>query len=220
MPTSHEGLSTQGGFTQEPATENVKSKPQKLGRGIETMFRTLYRVNMDLSGLADAKANIMISINGLIVSILLAAISPKIDSNPILLWPTTLLLVACVISLVFAVLSARPRVRSEPVTLEHVRSGLANILFFGNFSNMVRDDFVIGMEELMGNPDNLYHTMILDIYGLGLVLRKKYRLLRISYTVFMIGLIVGVVAFIIAFYFAAQSGQIPEISTPIPGLTP
>ena len=185
------------------------------------MFRTLYRVNMDLSGLADAKANIMISINGLIVSILLAAISPKIDSNPILFVPTTLLLVACVISLVFAVLSARPRVRSEPVTLEHVRGGLANILFFGNFSNMVRDDFVTGMEELMGNPDNLYHTMILDIYGLGLVLRKKYRLLRISYTVFMIGLVVGVVAFIITFYFAAQTGQaIPDISTPIPGLTP
>jgi len=220
MPTTHESSSTQDGITPQPADENVKDKPKKLGRGIETMFRTLYRVNMDLSGLADAKANIMISINGLIVSILLAAISPKIDSNPILLVPTTLLLVACVISLVFAVLSARPRVRSEPVTLEHVRGGLANILFFGNFSNMVRDDFVIGMEELMGNPDNLYHTMILDIYGLGLVLRKKYRLLRVSYTVFMIGLVIGVVAFIITFYFAAQSGQIPDVSTPIPGLTP
>ncbi len=215
MPTSSESPSTPAGFTQDPTPDLVKSKPPKLGRGIETMFRTMYRVNMNLSGLADAKANIMISINGLIVSILLASIAPKIDSNPILLVPTSVLLVALVISLVFAVLAARPRVPSEAVTLEQVRGGLANILFFGNFSNMTRDDFVTGMNELIVNPDNMYHTMILDIYGIGLVLRKKYRLLRVSYTVFMVGLVVGVVAFIIAFYFAAQSGQIPDVSTPI-----
>lgn len=205
-----------------PPEKKKKKKKKGLGsdRGIETMFRTLYTVNMDLSSLADTKANIMISINGLIISILLAAISPKIDSNPILLIPTTLLLVACLVSLVFAVLSARPRVQSEPVTLDQVRTNEANILFFGNFANMERDDFLTGMRELMLHTDNLYHSMMLDIFGLGLVLRKKYGLLRISYTVFMIGLIIGVLAFIFTFYMAAKGGlSVGEVLGPVQGLT-
>lgn len=191
-------------------TDNAKKgKKDKLGssRGIETMFRTSYRVNMDLSSLADTKANIMISINGLMLSVLLGAISSKIDANPWLLEPTIILLLGCLISLVFAVLSARPRVESTPVSLEDVRQNLANILFFGNFSNMERQDFMTGMKDLMMNTDTLYQNMILDIYGLGLVLRKKYKLLRISYTIFMIGLIIGVTAFIITFYIAARNGQ-------------
>ncbi|MDX1440001.1 MAG: DUF5706 domain-containing protein [Rubricoccaceae bacterium] len=184
------------------------------------MFRTSYRVNMDLSSLADTKANIMISINGLMMSVILGAIASKIDANPWLLYPTTVLLLGCLISLVFAVLSARPRVQRERVTLEQVRSNAANILFFGNFANMEKNEFLTGMKELMQHTDNLYQNMILDIYGLGLVLNKKYRFLRVSYTVFMIGLVVGVVAFLITFFFAAQTGQtIPDVSTPIPGLT-
>ncbi len=204
--------------------DKKKKKKEKGGigssRGIETMFKSSYRVNMDLSALADTKANIMITINGLMLSVLLGAISSKIDANPWLLYPTTILLLACLISLVFAVLSARPRVQSEPVTLDQVRNDKANILFFGNFANMQRDEFLTGMKELMQNTDSLYQNMILDIYGLGIVLRKKYRLLRISYSVFMIGLVIGVLAFIVTFYFAAQAGiPLREASTPIPGLS-
>jgi hypothetical protein len=40
--------------------------------------------------------------------------------------------------------------------------------------------------------------MMMDIYYLGVVLAKKYRYLRIAYTVFMVGLILAVIAFGIA----------------------
>ena len=173
-------------------------KPTGLGtsRGIETMFRSSYRTNMDLSGLADAKANIMISINGIIISIILASISPKIDANPWLLIPTAVLLLTCLASMALAVLAARPRVSSNIIDLEDVRRNRKNILFFGNFVSMPEDDFVIGMKELLQNTDNLYVNMIRDIYGLGSVLMKKFSLLRRSYNVFMFGLIVGVLLFI------------------------
>jgi hypothetical protein len=164
-------------------------------RGVETMFRTSYRVHMDLSSLADTKANIMISINGLILPILLGAISPKIDSNPWLLVPTTVLMIGCLISMVFAIRSARPRVSSEHVTLDQVRKNSANILFFGHYANMTRDDFETGMTELMQDNDRLYRNMIRDLYGLGSVLTTKFQLLRTSYTVFMISIITGVLLF-------------------------
>ena len=178
-----------------------KKKPTKkegLGssRGVETMFRTSYRTNMDLSALADAKANIMISINGIIISIIIASISPKIDSNPWLLIPTSVLLLSCMVSISMAVLAARPRLNSKFIDLESVRSNKANILFFGNFVNMREDDFIIGMKELVQDNDRLYVNMMRDIYGLGTVLEKKFRFLRTSYNVFMVGLIIGVILFI------------------------
>lgn len=169
------------------------------GRGIETMFRTSYRTHIDMSGLADAKANIMISINGIIVSILLASIAPKLDANPWLLLPTTVLLVSCLASLIYAVLAARPRVSSRIITLDQVRQNAANILFFGNFVSLSEDDYIKGMHELLQDSDRLYTSMTRDIYSLGSVLQRKFRLLRTAYTIFMFGLLVGVSLFIVVF---------------------
>ena len=186
--------------------KNNKNKG-KLGsqRGIETMFRTSYRTHLDLSQMADNKANIMISINGIIISVVIASVSPKIDSNPWLLVPTAVLLIGCAISLVYAVLSARPRVTSHVVTLDDVRSNKANILFFGNFVNMREDDYLEGMVSLIDDSDRLYTNMMRDIYSLGRVLTRKYRLLRTAYTLFMVSLVVSVVMFIGVFVIVAPS---------------
>ena len=189
--------------SEHPGGAAAKKKKQKnaghgLGtsRGIETLFKAQYRVNMDLSSLADAKSNIMISINGIIISIILASISPKIDANPWLLIPTIILLIGCLTSMVYAVLAARPRVSSEAITLEEVRQSKANILFFGNFARLTEDDYLEGMTELIKNTDLAYLNMMRDTYGLGKVLIKKYRLLRVAYTVFMFSLIIGVLSFV------------------------
>src|SRR5690554_5830742 len=199
----------EGARAERKAKEKAEKKAKKQGdlgtsRGIETMFRTSYRVHMDLSALADTKANIMITINGLILPILLGAISPKIDSNPWLLIPTTVLMVGCLISMVFAIRSATPRVSEDPVTLEQVRRNTANILFFGHFANMSREDFETGMTELMMDNDRLYRNMIRDLYGLGIVLTAKFKLLRTSYTVFMFSIVIGVLLFIGTYFLVAM----------------
>lgn len=168
-------------------------------RGIETMFRTSYRVHMDLSSLADNKANIMISVNGLIISITLGALAPRIASSPILLIPMGVLVLGCLAALVYAVLAARPRVSSKPVTLADIERNSANILFFGNFVNMPEDEFVEGMVDLMQRTDHLYINMIRDLYGLGQVLKRKFKLLRVSYNLFMAALVLGVGLFFLAF---------------------
>lgn len=181
-------------------------------RGIETLFRTNYRVNMDLTSLADAKANIMISINGLIVSILIASIAPGIDANPWLLYPASLFLLGCLISLIFAVLAARPRVQSTTVTKESALKNRTNVLFFGNFHHLSQDDYVDVMKEVVQDPTQIYEMMIKDIYGVGSVLQKKYEMIRRSYTVFLGALVVGVVGFIGAFAYAATQESGPRSS--------
>ena len=146
---------------KEKKKKKKKKEEDKKGvlgssRGVETMFRTSYRTNMDLSSLADSKANIMISINGIIISIIIASISPKIDANPWLLVPTSILLLTCLFSMSMAVLAARPRLNSKVIDLDSVRRNNANILFFGNFVNMPEDDFLTGMKELLQDTDRLY----------------------------------------------------------------
>jgi hypothetical protein len=205
----------------QDAEEGGKKKKKKKGkdrldstRGIETMFRTSYRTHVDMSALADNKANIMISINGLMASILLASIASKIDSNSWLLIPTTILLSGCVISMVFAVLAARPRLASKVIDLNDVRQNAANILFFGNFTKLPESDYVDAMTTLLRDSPRLYQMMIRDIYSLGGVLERKFRLLRTSYTVFMVGLVAGALAFVIVFLLVVLVGPpAPPVQT-------
>ena len=192
---------------KEAKSESEKKPKKSLGsrkRGTETIFRTSYRTHLDLSSLADTKANIMISINGLILSVILAGVGPRIDANPWILYPVVVLLLVCLVSMVFAILSARPRINRHEVTLDDVRENRTNILFFGNYANMSEEDYVEGMEELLQSGERIYHNMIRDIYGIGSVLMTKYRMLRYSYTVFMVGLVVSVLLFIVFFFIEVR----------------
>lgn len=73
-----------------------------------------------------------------------------------------------------------------------------NLLFFGNFTKIPLEEFQKGMHEIMRDKTSLYNNMITDIYYLGDVLDRKYKILRISYTIFMVGLILTVIAFSVA----------------------
>ena len=183
----------------EQTNEDESSKKQlgSLNRGVSDMFRTSYRNHINLSAIADNKSNIMISINGIIISIIIASFSTRIDPGSWMQFPTAILLITCMISLIYSVLAARPRVSNEKVTLDDVRSNRSNILFFGNFHTMERDDFVTGIEELMSDSERLYDTMARDLHGLGSVLSKKFRLLRVAYNIFMVGLVISVCSFLL-----------------------
>jgi hypothetical protein len=189
------------GQQAEQPKKKKKKKDKGLGsqRGVETLFRSAYRVQMDLTGLADNKANMMISINGIIISILIAAVAPKLDANPWLMAPTTVFLLGTLISIIFAILAARPRVASVPITLSDLRNSKGNILFFGNFSRLSEDDFVEGMIDLMENQELVYETMVRNLYGIGSVLRLKFHYLKIAYNAFMAALVLAVVSFVSVF---------------------
>ena len=193
---------------QETTENSGKKKSGSRRKGISDMIRTSYRTHVELSAIADNKSNIMISINGIIISITIASISTKIDSNPWLLIPTSIILITCMAALIYAILAARPRVSNEPLTLDDVRANQSNILYFGNFSKLSRDDYVTGINELMADSERLYDTMARDLYGLGLVLETKFRLLRIAYNVFMFGLGISVASYILVYILVSGGGML------------
>ena len=170
-------------------------------RSIQTLFRTTLRNHMKLSDIADTKANILLSVNAIIISLALANIIPKLDnpSNEHLLIPTLILICFSVAAIILSILSTRPNVTSGEFTKEQVKNRDVNILFFGNFHKMDFDSYLWGVKEIMKDKDFVYEALVKDLYLLGKVLERKYRLLRLTYTIFMVGIIISVLSFFMAF---------------------
>ncbi|HLG40623.1 MAG TPA: Pycsar system effector family protein [Chitinophagaceae bacterium] len=178
-----------------------KKKEEKLkrpDRGIETMFRITSGNNQRLSDMADNKSHIMITVNSIILSAIISLLLRKLEEYDFLKWPTFLTLAVCVTTIIFSILATRPSIPSGRFSQQDIDDKKVNLLFFGNFYRMNLQDYTSGMLQVMGDRDFLYGTLIKDVYSQGVVLGRKYRLLRISYNIFMYGLIASVLAFVIA----------------------
>ena len=183
--------------------KKLLDKEQKKGkgysRGVESMFRLTARNQINLSSIADNKSNILISVNAIIMSITMTVLVTRFEESPNIIIPTLVFLMFCLVTIVFAILSTRPNISSGKFSKEDIRQNKVNLLFFGNFYNMTLEDYEWAIGELMKNDEDLYSTMIKDQFSLGKVLAKKYKLLRIAYNVFMFGIIISVLTFIVAF---------------------
>lgn len=187
-------------------TETDKIRKDKGGeRGVETMFRNVIRTHVEFSGMADNKANIMISVNTLVLTAIIAILARKLDANPHLIIPTALITLVSLTTLVIATIVTRPKITSGTFTKEDIEKKKANLLFFGNFYNMDLKNFEWGMRELINDKDYLYGSMIKDFYYLGQVLGHKYKYLRICYNIFMYGLIISVIAFAVAVFIHPET---------------
>jgi predicted metal-dependent HD superfamily phosphohydrolase len=200
--------------TEKKAKKKEKKATETLAepkRGIETMFRTMYSNHMKLSDMADKKAGMMIQLNAVILSVIITYFGAKSSSlavtggtsfirNPILAVPMGVLLLTALCSVTTAILSAQPDVTSfkwlkrNPEIATNRR---VNLLFFGQFTKLSLQRFQDGMRELMREKDTLYNNMVTDVYYLGEVLDRKYKLLRVSYSIFMVGLILTALSFAI-----------------------
>lgn len=181
----------------------AKYKSESPDRGIQTLFRVTLKNHLTLSDIADTKANILLSVNAIIISVALSNLIPKLDnpSNSYLIYPTLIFIVFSVISMILAVLATRPNVTSGKFTKEDVKDKKVNLLFFGNFHKMSLPEYEWAIQELVKDNKFIYSSLTKDLYFLGLVLNRKYKILRITYTIFIIGIVISVLAFGIAFRF-------------------
>jgi len=175
--------------------QNKIRKEQLPGRGVESMFRLTARNQINLSSIADNKANILISINSIVLTVLLTIGVGKISDYPNFTIPAIVFIATCLITITFAILSTRPKISSGKFTKEDIFNQKVNLLFFGNFYNMNFEEYEWAIKEMMKDNNYLYSNMIRDQYSLGKVISQKYKLLRIAYTIFMFGLILSTISF-------------------------
>jgi len=176
-----------------------KKKKERPEKGIETMFRITSANNQRLSDMADNKAHILITVNSIILSLVVSLLLRKLDSSNFLMIPTFILLLVSLACVVVSILSTRPSIPEGVFTENDLQKKSVNLLFFGNFYKMSLQHYTAGMVKVMNDKDFLYGTLIRDVYAQGVVLGRKYKLIRLAYNIFMFGLIVSVLAFIIAY---------------------
>lgn len=181
--------------------KEAKEKKDKPEKGIETMFRVSSSNHQRLSDMADNKANIMITVNSIILSAVLSLLLRRLEDQPYLTGPTFLLITVSLATMVLSILSTRPTLPGGTFTMQDVIDKKVNLLFFGNFYSMPLNEYKEAMLKLMEDKDMLYGNLIMDVFAQGIVLGKKYRLLRLAYNIFMFGLIASVIAFCIVSAF-------------------
>lgn len=185
-----------------------ENKASSADRTIETMFRTTAANSQRLSSQADSKAHIMISVNTIIISVILGLVARQIDEFTTLdLIPIVVILLVNIITVIFSILATRPNVANRNFSESDFDQNKVNLLFFGNFFNMSFDDYCNFMMRIMGDKQSLYIVMLRNLYEQGMVLTKKYRMLKISYNVFMYGLILSIITFLIAAKFNNASNS-------------
>ena len=169
------------------------------GRGKESLFRITIRNQVDLIAIADRKANIIISVNTIVISLVIAVLGSGISYRELpilepkaLVYPLTILMLSCLASAIFSILAARPKIikNNDP-------DDALGRLFFGNYYNKSREVFLSEMEELLASNTNIYRNLITDMYNNGKVLNRKYKHLGISYNIFMLGIIACVLVYLI-----------------------
>lgn len=172
-----------------------------MSKGIQTMLRLTSQNHFHLSDMADSKANILISVNAIIISVILGVLMRKLEEVPYLTIPTIIFLLVSVTTIVISIIATRPKVNEGTFSRQDILDKKTNLLFFGNFYKAGFEDYNDAMRKMMSDTDYLYGSLIKDIYTLGTVLGRKYKLVRLAYNIFMVGIIVSVLAFALAVFF-------------------
>jgi predicted metal-dependent HD superfamily phosphohydrolase len=173
-----------------------KKRPDK---GIETMFRITSSNNQRLSDMADNKAQLLITVNSIILSLIVSLVLRRLEDNAFLIIPTFILLMVALGAIIFSILATRPSIPDGVFSDNDLERKKVNLLFFGNFYKMALSDYSKGMVKVMNDNEFLYGTLITDVYSQGVVLGRKYKLIRIAYNIFMFGLIAAVLAYVVSY---------------------
>ncbi|MFT6322396.1 MAG: hypothetical protein ACJAT4_003332 [Granulosicoccus sp.] len=205
-----EELNTEAPKGEKKEKKNKKKKKDSGGlvdnsKGAQVMFKTALRNHIDLTNIADNKANIILTINAIILTIALPLLSTYASENHHLYVPAFFLLSTNMASIVYGALVTRPGKMQGKTDLTKIKEGRSNLFFFGNFYKMKIEEYRIGVTEIISDEDLIDKVIMTDLYYLGQALGRKYELLRTCYTVFMVGMILTVATFVVAFFTAHPS---------------
>ncbi|TAE31520.1 MAG: metal-dependent phosphohydrolase [Cytophagales bacterium] len=178
----------------EKPKKDKKDKKKKASRTTETLFRSLMSNHIQLSTLADRKANLMISVNAIVLSVVATLLLREVRVLPILIWPTVVLMVVCLLTITFAVLATKPSLgpaKADPDQFD--------LLFFGDYTALSADEYQLAMQTLLQDETRLHDSLIANIYAQGTTLKLKYKRLKTAYTLFMYGFPVAIILFLVVY---------------------
>ena len=177
--------------------EELKELKKKLAkvepraeRGVETLFRLLSKNQYALKSMIDRKSHILLMVNSIILSIILGTVMDELKNDPHLIFPIVIMLLTNIASIAYAIFATRPE-------LAHGDRKSGNLMFYGNFFNMKENEYVESVMDLIYQGDELYKIIAKDTYYLGKIIDRQFKYLRKSFNIFLVGIIVSVMAFVL-----------------------
>ena len=161
---------------------------------VDNILRVNHGNQMRLGLMADAKANIMITVASVVFSVAIANLD-----NELVKWPLLTFAFGCFFALLFAIFAIIPKTDYPKDATGDIdrKSPIFNPLFFGHFAHLPIDEYKDDYAETLMTDDSVYDALAGDIYGQGKVLAlRKYKFLKWSYMSFLLGMISAVVVFI------------------------
>jgi hypothetical protein len=185
----------------------VKDKKQ-VTAGTQTMFRVTYRTQINLIRIADTKANMILGINAMIISVLIGFISSSLMFSPNdvvanvkLTIPVVSIMLTAVFSSIFAIRAVQPRLILSKKGKLSTTKDKRSLLFFENIYGLNLNEYLENMKQIIETKTDLYENMIIDIFNQATVLHQKYAKLRTSYVIFLFGFIGSILLFLVMWLF-------------------
>lgn len=180
--------------------EGLETSPE---RAIQSFYMISLKNHIKLAAIADTKANILLSVNAIIISLVLTNLISKIGepNNKHLTIPIIIILISSLLCVVITIFITRPNVTEGKFTQDDIKNNKVNLAFFGNFHSMDYKAYEAAVNDMHSKNNYIYGALTKDLYFLGDVMSLKYKWLRIVYTIFLVGLIVSALAFGIAIKF-------------------
>ena len=152
----------------------------------DVILRTAQQHHVQMSMMADTKANIIITVSSIVLTMALGRTRDELHGAS-----AVVLAVFTLLSLILAILAVLPKFKSLKVPGETLPPEF-NILFFGHFAQLPRQRFLDEVNRAMATGGNVYRTMALDLYSLGHYLAHyKYPYLRWAYIFLLSGFVVS-----------------------------
>ncbi|QIE58287.1 hypothetical protein G5B37_01495 [Rasiella rasia] len=173
---------------------------------VQTFYMVALKNHIKLSGMADRKSNLVLAVCALLISGILTN-SLKFfqkTGDQYLLIPTGLFVFFMLVAMVLSIYATMPKITRGTFSKEAVIAHDVNLAFFGNFHKMELEEYEWAVKHMQSNTQEIYKVLTKDLYFLGAVLDKKFRILNITYVVLVVGVVVSVAAYIWAFYRHTQ----------------
>ena len=169
----------------------------------EDLFKIAFRNYVDLVSVADRKAGLMLNVNSIIVSVVIAFTLRRMDTHPLFLIPTITILVAALATIYFAILASKPQEKTQHDPELHE----GGVFFFGSFDRIDNDFIKIKWDQyknslqnlVNGNRGQVIDQITQETFIVRKILAQKFRYISIAYKIFQFGLILTIIGFV-AFY--------------------
>ena len=175
---------------------------------VHNLVIAAYEGNWNLSEMADNKASILMGASFVVFSLSIGDVATGKASFPLLV--LTLFSFAAT---VLGVLTVRPnRLRKFKLDPNNV-----NIMFFGSYANISREEYVEQMMKVLTSEEEVYKRLARDVYDHGCILRAdKYRWLYWSYTLFLVGLVITFGALLLKLFLELNATNVLSTIPPLP----